>query len=178
MLGMGGSQTAGQPHPQRTCPLTSVSRLIILDGFLSEDQVSIDRAKLLERLRAVKDKLPPAIAKELEAESAVTVATPSKKGLTMAALYLLGASYGQLSYLFGVDKSTVYGAVNRHLGPRLRRERPRHNNKPILTWEQVTGFRDAALRLVNETDAALMARKLTETKVEEDEDENDPYLRD
>lgn len=107
----------------------------------------VDRAKLTARLAAMKDQLPAGVAARLDAGKVEAVTANGRRGVIIAALYILGASYGQLTQMFGISKSTIYSTLTRKLGARGRAARPHMENKAALGWEKLEEYRDALLRL-------------------------------
>ena len=142
-----------------------------------------ERAQMIASLELVKDKMSPYMLKQLEMlkeqqKVDLRVAPGQsvvKKGVVMAALYLLGGSYGQIATLFGVQKATVAQAVKNQLGRVIMRDRPHHSNKSAISWEQVTAYFHAAQQLAIPT-PGMLAKHLSElAKADEEDSDEDVF---
>ncbi len=116
--------------------------------------------KLRERLLKAKEQLPRSIAEGIAPKAA-------GKGVRMAAMYLLGASYTQIALLFAVRKATVAQAVRNHISEKLRQARPRYENRASISPEQADAYYQAVLRSSGATVTGL-AREATYAKLEEE----------
>ncbi len=132
--------------------------------------VKIDMEKLRARLAKVKDQLPERVREQMLNSATVTEAEPKRKGVIMATLYILGASYSQIMQMFGVSKATVQQAVRLRIGPKIRATRPRYINKTIISLDQVSAYYHAAVRS-SETDPLVLAKDISFARIEEDPDD-------
>lgn len=93
--------------------------------------------------------------------AAIAHGPPPARQIQIAALFVLGASYGQLMTLFGVSTSTIYSSVKR-IPPEVRQIRGSAAPKQIISREEVSMYYEAMDKTTEKIDPVKLAAQLRE----------------
>lgn len=120
-------------------------------------------AQIRQKIRAEKG-LPPLVnplAIGVEQDQ-FSFRAPVNKRVAIAALFLLGASYGQLMSLFEVSQGTVYQSIIRHIPQTIKAMRKPGRGRPLIPYELASLYYDRIKDAGHQDNAIVLAAKLKE----------------
>lgn len=149
----------------------------------------LDRSKLIERVKALKEKgaLNPTTQKwldnELEIQSRGSAGRQAsrevpRKGICVCAVYLAGGSIHQVAWTAQIRPATVSRYVKDRIPEGVRYSRPRNRNSPSLADEQVAIMWQLALASSEMDPIRLAARILQQSRAQLEGEEFEPLRSD